>query len=113
MNESNRVAALPGLFSVLAGRAVPAPDFRALGPAYRAPAGAGIGVRLRALGQAFELRRERARTRRALAHLDDRLLRDIGLTRRDVGVVLRAPFQGLGEALNGERAGVIVGPWLL
>jgi uncharacterized protein YjiS (DUF1127 family) len=113
MSESNRVAALPGLFSAIAGRAVPAPDFRALGPAYGAPAGAGIGDRLRALRQAFELRRERARTRRALARLDDRLLRDIGLTRRDVGFVLRAPFQGLAETLNGERGGVRVGPWLL
>jgi uncharacterized protein YjiS (DUF1127 family) len=113
MNESNRVAAFPGLFSAIAGRAVPAPDFGARRPAYRGPVGAGMGDRLRALRQTFELRRERARTRRALAHLDDRLLRDIGLTRRDVGVVLKAPFQGLAEALSGERGGLRVGPWLL
>jgi uncharacterized protein YjiS (DUF1127 family) len=105
MNESNRAAALSGLFPAV-------PDFRVPGPAYRAPAGAGLGP-LRALRHAFELRRERARTRRALAHLDDRLLRDIGLTRSDVGFVLRPPFQGLSEALGGERSGVRVGPWLL
>jgi uncharacterized protein YjiS (DUF1127 family) len=92
MSESNRVAALPGLFSAIAGRAGPAPDFRAPGPAYGAPAGAGIGDRLRALRQAFELRRERARTRRALARLDDRLLRDIGLSRADIEREIEKPF---------------------
>jgi uncharacterized protein YjiS (DUF1127 family) len=35
---------------------------------------------------------ERVRERRALAELDDRLLRDIGLTRADVWQEIRKPF---------------------
>src|SRR5690606_33370408 len=34
---------------------------------------------------------ERSRQRRALQHLDDRLLRDIGLTRRDVQAEIERP----------------------
>jgi len=35
---------------------------------------------------------ERVRQRRALADLDDRLLRDIGLTRADVWLEIKKPF---------------------
>ena len=59
----------------------------------------GLGRRLRSLLEAFEQRRERARIRRGLAGLDDRLLRDIGLSRAAVGPELPAPFPGLGEPL--------------
>jgi uncharacterized protein YjiS (DUF1127 family) len=40
----------------------------------------------------LRLWRERAHQRRALAMLDDRLLRDIGLTRFDVANEIRKPF---------------------
>ena len=67
------------------------------------PVRAGLGRRLRSLLDAFEQRRERARVRRVLAGLDDRLLRDIGLSRAAVGPALPAPFAGLGEPLAAEH----------
>ena len=93
--------------SVLTGRGAPAPELLARAPAGRAAAGlrmpAGLGGRLQALLQAFERWHEEARTRRHLARLDDRLLRDIGLSRADVGPELPAPFPGLGEPLARDR----------
>ena len=68
------------------------------------PVRAGLRRRLRGLLDAFEQRRERARIRRVLAGLDDRLLHDIGLSRADVGSALPAPFPGLGEPLASDHA---------
>lgn len=45
-----------------------------------------------AAARAVQEWRERARSRRALADLDARLLKDIGLTRHDAGVEVRKPF---------------------
>ncbi len=110
MNQSNRIAGFGTLFPTLAALTAPAQEFVTWKPAYRAPSGlrirGGFGRRLRALVQAFEQRRERARVQRALAHLDDRLLRDIGLSRADVGPQLSAPFTGLGEPLGSVRHGL-------
>jgi uncharacterized protein YjiS (DUF1127 family) len=97
-----------------AARTVPAQDFLTRGPAYgtsgrRAPSRIGRG--LRALVQAFERHRERARVRQSLARLDDRLLRDIGLSRADVELEIGPPFVGLGEPLvDGLGAGRGPGP---
>ena len=103
MNQANRIAGFGTLFPTLAALTAPAQEFVTREPAYRAPSGlrmrAGFGRWLQALLQAFEERRERIRVQRTLAALDDRLLRDIGLSRADVGPRLPAPFAGLGEAL--------------
>jgi uncharacterized protein YjiS (DUF1127 family) len=64
-------------------------------PASRPDSGPLFDRSLRALRDGLDaLRRwrELARQRRQLAELDDRLLRDIGLTRADVGAELRKPF---------------------
>jgi uncharacterized protein YjiS (DUF1127 family) len=105
MNFANRTTGFGGLRPAFATRTVSAPEFATRAPAGRAPVRVGLNRWLSGLRQAFELRRERARTRRALAHLDDRLLRDLGLSRADVGIQLAQPFPGLGEALTRERAG--------
>ena len=103
MNQVNRMTGFEGLVPALATRPLPAQRYVAPAPAYRAPLGTGLGRRLSALRHAFELRRERGRARRALAHLDDRMLRDIGLSRADIGVELQAPFPGLGEPLTRDH----------
>ncbi len=116
MTQINPVAGFGTLFPTLAALTAPAQEFVTRAPTYRAPSElrirAGLGRRLRALLQAFEQHRERARTQRTLARLDDRLLRDIGLSRADVGPELPAPFAGLGEPLvrdHGVARGPIVG----
>ena len=48
--------------------------------------------RVGAVVEAARQRRQLARERRVLQRLDDRLLRDIGLSRADVGEELRPPF---------------------
>jgi uncharacterized protein YjiS (DUF1127 family) len=51
-----------------------------------------IFARLADAAVAIVLSMERVRQRRALAELDDRLLRDIGLTRADAWHEIRKPF---------------------
>lgn len=116
MNQTNRIAGFGTLFPTLAALTAPAHEFLTREPAYGAPSGLrirdGLGRRLSALLESFEHRRERARTQKALAHLDDRLLRDIGLSRADVGVELGSPFRGLGEPLvreHGAKGGPTLG----
>lgn len=113
MNQANHTASFGTLFPTLAALTAPAHEFVTREPAYRAPSGlrirAGLGHRLRELLQAFEQHRERGRVQRALARLDDRLLRDIGLSRADVGPELPAPFAGLGESLMGAGADPALG----
>lgn len=115
MNQAHRIAGFGTLFPTLAALTAPAQEFVTWQPAYRVPSGlrirAGLGRWLGALRQAFERRREPARTRRALARLDDHLLRDIGLSRADLGVELEPPFLGLREPLA-RHPGVGRGPTL-
>jgi uncharacterized protein YjiS (DUF1127 family) len=66
------------------------------------PACAGRGAILRRCSAAIRLWRERARQRRALAHLDDHLLCDIGLTRAAAARQCATPFWRAG-ADTGER----------
>jgi uncharacterized protein YjiS (DUF1127 family) len=104
MNQ-NHCGAIRGPW-MLTGVSAPAPELLARAPAGGAAAmrvPSGLGGRWLALLQALERRHEAARTRRHLARLDDRLLRDIGLSRADVGPELPAPFPGLGEPLTRDR----------
>ena len=75
----------------------PAQEFVTFRPASPALPGlrlrGDLRARLRSALAAVRQARERDRQRRALQHLDDRLLRDIGLTRAEVGERLQAPFQ--------------------
>ena len=107
MNQANHVIGFGTLFPTLAALTAPGQEFLTREPAYGASSGlrirAGLGRRLRQLLQAFEQHREHARVQRALARLDDRLLRDIGLSRAEVGPELPAPFAGLGEVADGCR----------
>jgi uncharacterized protein YjiS (DUF1127 family) len=103
MNQANRLTGFGTLFSTLAALTAPAQEFVTFRPTspslpalrVRGELGRALGAALAAARQ----RREYARQRRALQHLDDRLLRDIGLSRADVGgEELQAPFlpgQGL------------------
>ena len=114
MNGTNQAAGLGSLFSTLVAPASPGQEFVTSRPAHRGvPAlrrrtGAGAGVR--ALLAAFRRRQEQARIRRALARLDDHLLRDIGVTRAEVNAGLLPPFaqpedpalRGLGSPLAGR-----------
>jgi uncharacterized protein YjiS (DUF1127 family) len=59
--------------------------------ATRAPGASLRDLLSRAL-DAIDAWQERTRMRRGLAMMDDRLLRDIGLTRDDVRLELRKPF---------------------
>lgn len=52
----------------------------------------GIGAMLRRLGRGVAAWQERARMRRGLAAMDDRLLRDIGLTRAQAHREYDKPF---------------------
>ncbi len=103
MSQVNRLVGFEGLIPALAARTVPAQEQASRWPARRTPVGAGLGRRLRALRHAFERRRERARRHQELARLDERLLRDVGLSRADLGVELEPPFLGLGEPLTGAH----------
>ena len=60
--------------------------------ARRRPPRRAVRHLLRGLGRHLYLALERARQRRALAALTDALLRDIGLTRRDVEAETGKPF---------------------
>jgi uncharacterized protein YjiS (DUF1127 family) len=53
---------------------------------------AGIPEQMAALFRLVGLWRQRARDRTLLARLDDRMLRDIGLTRSDVEHEINRPF---------------------
>ncbi len=61
---------------------------------YSIAARLSLGTRsaVNVLSEAFSTWRERAAQRRALARLDDRLLRDMGLTRSDVEEEVQKPF---------------------
>jgi uncharacterized protein YjiS (DUF1127 family) len=63
---------------------------------YSVTARAAIGVRARAafnaVADAFSAWQERVSQRRTLARLDDRLLRDMGLSRSDVEQEVSKPF---------------------
>ena len=52
----------------------------------------GLSAVAGALAQSFQEWRERVRQRHALARLDDRLLRDMGLSRADVEQEVGKPF---------------------
>ena len=96
MKYAHQAAGFGTLFSTLAALTSPAQEFVTSRPAYPALPGLRLrgGLRRHA-GAALEAtrrRRQLARERRALQHLDDRLLRDIGLSRADVGDELRSPF---------------------
>lgn len=102
MTQANQMTGFGTLFSTLAALTAPAQEFVTFRPT--SPSLPGLRVRgdlgqsLRSALAATRQRRERARQQRALRRLDDRLLRDIGLTRADVGEELQAPFlpgQGL------------------
>jgi uncharacterized protein YjiS (DUF1127 family) len=70
------------------------------GGAHAGVPGAGLGLRLAAAlagaarggAAALRLWRERARQRRQLAAMDDRLLQDIGLSRAQVEAEFQKPF---------------------
>lgn len=109
MNQANHAASLGTLFSTLAALTSPAQTFLTSQPA--APALPGLrvrgdlGHRLASALEAFQLRRQRARNRRALQHLDDHLLRDIGLSRAEVEAELPPPFMHLEEYLLRDIGG--------
>jgi uncharacterized protein YjiS (DUF1127 family) len=97
MNQVNHFAGVGALFSTLAALTSPAQEFVTFRPT--SPVLPGLlrarrdpWPRLGSALAALRRRRERARQRRALQQLDDRLLRDIGLTRAEVGEQLQAPF---------------------
>jgi len=97
MKQDNQTANFGTLFSTLAELTSPAQEFVTSRPSY--PALPGLRLRgdlWRGVSAALEAgrrRRQLARDRRALQQLDDRLLRDIGLSRADVGEeLLQSPF---------------------
>jgi uncharacterized protein YjiS (DUF1127 family) len=103
MTHTNHTASFGTLFTTLAALTSPAQEFVTSRPSY--PALPGLRLRgdlWRRVGAAIEATRRRrqvARERRALQQLDDRLLRDIGLSRADVGVELQPPFPPLEKGL--------------
>ena len=103
MKYANQATSFGTLFTTLAALTSPAQEFVTSRPSY--PALPGLRLRddlWRRLGAALEAarrRRQLARERRVLQRLDDRLLRDIGLSRADVGVELQPPFAPLGRGL--------------
>lgn len=52
----------------------------------------GFYLAAKGAGDALAAWRERSRTRAQLARLDDRMLKDIGLSRSDAGLEARKPF---------------------
>ena len=56
------------------------------------------GVELHVWGSVIRMWFERSRQRRALAELDDRLLRDIGITRAQAGREAAKPFWSASKA---------------
>ena len=96
MKHANHTASFGTLFSTLAALTSPAQEFVTSRPSY--PALPGLRLRgdlwrhVSAALEATRRQRQLARERRALQQLDDRLLRDIGLSRADVGEELQAPF---------------------
>ena len=96
MKHANHTASFGTLFSTLAALTSPAQEFVTSRPSY--PALPGLRLRgdlwrhVSAALEATRRRRQLVRERRALQQLDDRLLRDIGLSRADVGEELQAPF---------------------
>ena len=96
MKHANHIASFGTLFSTLAALTSPAQEFVTSRPSY--PALPGLRLRgdlwrhVSAALEATRRQRQLARERRALQQLDDRLLRDIGLSRADVGEELQAPF---------------------
>jgi uncharacterized protein YjiS (DUF1127 family) len=96
MKYAHQTSDFGTMFSTLAALTSPAQEFVTSRPSY--PALPGLRLRgdlwrhARAALEAARQRRRLARDRRALQHLDDRLLRDIGLSRADVGEELHSPF---------------------
>jgi uncharacterized protein YjiS (DUF1127 family) len=79
-------------------------DYRAKGPAI-AKLSAAIASRLIELQSAWARRVGRHRLARSIAHLDDRLLADIGLSAGDLGFaerVARSRATGAGRHLDGQ-----------
>jgi uncharacterized protein YjiS (DUF1127 family) len=103
MRHANHAASFGPLFSALAALTSPAQEFVTSRPSY--PALPGLRLRgelwrqASAALEAARRRRQLARERRVLRRLDDRLLRDIGLSRADVGVELPPPFPPPGRGL--------------
>ena len=103
MKYAHQTSGFGTMFSTLAALTSPAQEFVTSRPSY--PALPGLRLRgdlWRRVGAAIEATRRRrqvARERRALQQLDDRLLRDIGLSRADVGVELQPPFPPLEKGL--------------
>jgi uncharacterized protein YjiS (DUF1127 family) len=109
MKPVNPFPGLETLFPTLAALTAPPQEVLTRTPANRTPSRLRsrpeLGRRLRVLFERLEHRLEAARVCRTLARLDDRLLRDIGLSRADVGPELPEPFIGLGQPLaQGESA---------
>ena len=96
MKYAHQTSGFGTMFSTLAALTSPAQEFVTSRPSY--PALPGLRLRgdlWRQARAALEAARQRgrlARDRRALQHRDDRLLRDIGLSRADVGEELQSPF---------------------
>ena len=103
MRHANHTASFGPLFSALAALTSPAQEFVTLRSSYPALPGRrlrdDLWRRVGAAREAARRRRELARERRILRRLDDRLLRDIGLSRADVGVELPPPFPPPGRGL--------------
>jgi uncharacterized protein YjiS (DUF1127 family) len=101
MNNSNQTGGFGTMFHALAALTSPGQAFLTSRPTY----GAVPGLRLRdglrdhvhAAVAALGRWRERARTRQALAQLDDHLLRDIGVSRAEVEAGILPPFARLEE----------------
>jgi uncharacterized protein YjiS (DUF1127 family) len=108
MNHANRVQSFGTLFSTLAALTSPAQEFVTSRPAYggvprlrlREPAGQRLKAALRTMWRRYE----RARVKHALERLDDRLLRDIGVTRAEVDAGLLPPFARPEEISAGRNA---------
>jgi uncharacterized protein YjiS (DUF1127 family) len=108
MNHANHVQSFGTLFSTLAALTSPAQEFVTSRPAYgsvprlrlQQPAGERVKATLAALWRHYE----QARVKRALERLDDRLLRDIGVTRAEVDAGLLPPFARPEEVGAGRYA---------
>ena len=97
MRHANHAVSFGPLFTSLAALTSPAQEFVTSRSSYPALPGlrlrGDLWRRVNAALEATRRRRQLARERRALQQLDDRLLRDIGLSRADVGEeLLQPPF---------------------